>query len=135
MSKGRVRVRALLVVAMAAQLLSACSGGVTANSIQAMDPKRVHSKASVGDLVLCLKQRLGDDATVIAYPEPGKVDIRVGRADADEYKFIHLVSLRRATEGVEGTDVEIRSSGEWHPLLSASRVSGMVEDCTPGRAH
>lgn len=130
MSKGRVRV--LLVVAMAAQLLSACSGGVTANSIQAMDPKRVESKASVGDLVLCLKQRLGDDATVIAYPEPGKVDIRVGRADADEYKFFHLISLRRATEG---TDVEIRSSGEWHPVMSASRIAGMVEDCTPGRAH
>ena len=130
MSKGRVRV--LLVVAMAAQWLSACSGGVTANAIQAMDPKRVHSKASTGDLVLCLKQRLGDDATVTSYPEPGKVDIRVGRADADEYRFFHLISLRRAAEG---TDVEIRSSGEWHPVMSASRISGMVEDCTPGKAR
>jgi hypothetical protein len=65
---------------------------------------------------------------VIAYSEPGKVDIRVGRAGDAEYRYFHLISLRRAREG---TDVQIRSAGEWHPLMSAGRITGMVENCGP----
>lgn len=131
MSKGLV----LLAAAMTAQLLllSGCmGGGVSTNVIEASEPKRVHSNASVSDLVLCLKGRLGDDASVIAYAEPGRVDIRVGRAQDSDYRYFHLISLRRAQEG---SDVEIRSSGEWHPWLSTSRISGMVEDCVPGKAR
>lgn len=130
MSKGLV----LLAAALTAQalLLSGCAGGVNASSIQASEPRRVHSNASVSDLVLCLKGRLGDDASVVAYPEPGRVDIRVGRAQDSDYRFFHLISLRRAQEG---SDVEIRSADEWHPWLSASRIAGMVDDCVPGKAR
>ncbi len=128
MSIGRV----LLIAAMTAQLLSGCAGGGSANTIQATEPKRLHAKASVSDLVLCLKNRLGEDANVIAFPEPGRVDIRVGRARDPDNRYFHLISLRRSQDG---TDIEIRSSGEWHPLMSAGRISGMVEDCAPGTAR
>jgi hypothetical protein len=30
--------------------------------------------------------------------------------------------------------VEIRSAGEWHPILRQGRIEGIVEDCKPGTA-
>ncbi|MGO4331736.1 hypothetical protein AB4Z48_36140 [Cupriavidus sp. 2TAF22] len=122
----------MLVAAIAAQWLAGCASGVSPESIQAREPKRIHSAASTASLVMCLKGRLGDDANVVSYSEPGRVDIRVGRADNSEYRYFHLISLRRAQDG---TDVEIRSADEWHPLISAGRISGMVEDCVPAKAR
>ncbi|WP_420992232.1 hypothetical protein ACKI2N_030845 [Cupriavidus sp. 30B13] len=126
MSNGRV----LLVAAAAVSWLAGCASGVSPESIQAKEPVRIHSAASSASLVACLKGRMGDDANVVSYPEPGRVDIRVGRIDNSEYRYFRLISLRRAGDG---TDVEIRSSDEWHPLLSVGRISGMVEDCAPNK--
>jgi len=128
MFRGRV----LLIAAMSAPLLAACANGVSADYIQAQEPKRIHSDASVSDLVLCLKAKLEEDANIVAYPEPGKVDVRVGYAESADYRYFYLINLRRAPQG---TNVEIRSSGEWRPLLSPGRVAGMVENCKPGTAH
>jgi hypothetical protein len=122
----------LLIAAMAAPLLAACAGGASSDYIQAQEPRRIHSDASVSDLVLCLKGRLKEDASIVAYPEPGKVDVRVGRAESADTRYFYLISLRQAQRG---TDVEIRSAGEWHPLMSPGRVAGMVEDCKPGTAR
>lgn len=126
------RTGVLLIALMAALLLAACAGGASADYIQAQEPKHIRSDASVSDLVLCLKGRLKEDASIVAYPEPGKVDVRVGRAESVEVRHFYLISLRQAQQG---TDVEIRSSGEWHPLMSPGRVAGMVEDCKPGTAR
>ncbi|MGN5477392.1 hypothetical protein ACTMU2_12275 [Cupriavidus basilensis] len=88
--------------------------------------------ASVGDLTLCLKSRLREEANVVAYPEPGKVDVRIGLRHAHRHGLLCVVSLRQARQG---TDVEIRSSGEWRPTMSPSRVAGWVQDCKAGMAH
>ncbi|WP_043365824.1 MULTISPECIES: hypothetical protein [Cupriavidus] len=130
MSHRRVLLSAAL--ALAVSWLAGCASGVSPESIQAREPVRVHSAASPAALVACLKGRLGDDANVVSYPEPGRVDIRIGSTDNSEYRYYHLVSLRR---GGEGTEVEIRSADEWHPLLSGGRVRGMVEDCAPAKTR
>lgn len=122
--------RAWLLAAVAAPLVVACasSGGM----IESRDPKVLQSKASVSDLVLCLKGRLKDDATVIAYPEPGRVDIRIADGGQADAHYFHVVGLSQARNG---TRVEIRSADEWHPLMSASKVAGIVEDCKSGTAR
>jgi len=126
------RTRVLLVAAITSQLLAACASGASADYIQAQEAKYIHSDASVGDLVLCLKSRLKEDANIQAYPEPGKVDVRVGNASNADSRYFYLISLRQAERG---TDVEIRSAGEWRPLMSQGRIAGMVEDCKPSAAH
>lgn len=131
MPKDRVLLVAM-IAAFAAPWLAACSSGISASSIEAREPKQLHSAATASDLVACLKNRLGDDANVVAYPEPGKVDIRVGRASDTDQRYFHLVSLRRTQQG---TDVEIRSADEWHPMMSTGRITGMVEDCGKAKAR
>lgn len=131
-----MHIRGWLVAAIAAPLVVACASGGT-GAVESRDAKVLRSNASVGDLVLCLKSRLKDDATVIAYPEPGRVDIRIGDGSRADTHYFHLVSLSQIGGGANGggTRVEIRSADEWHPLLSGKRVAGMVEDCKPGTAR
>jgi hypothetical protein len=124
--------RILLLAAVAVPVLAACASGANVEYIQAQEPKQIHSDASVGDLTLCLKSRLREEANVLAYPEPGKVDVRIGSATRSDTGYFYIVSLRQARQG---TDVEIRSSGEWRPTMSPSRVAGWVQDCKPGMAH
>jgi hypothetical protein len=113
-------------------LPAACAGGGnTPDYIQSQEPKRIHSNASVGDLVQCLKSKLQEEATIVPYAEPGKVDIRIGHASASEMRYFYLIYLRAAAQG---SDVEIRSAGEWHPILRQGRIEGIVEDCKPGAA-
>lgn len=126
------RTRVLLIAALAAPLLTACAGGGNSTEyIQAQEPKRIHSNASVGDLVQCLKSKLQEEASIVPYSEPGKVDVRVGYASSSDTRYFYLINLRRAAQG---TDVEIRSAGEWHPILRQGRIEGIVEDCKPGMA-
>jgi hypothetical protein len=121
----------VLTAVAALPLLAACAGS-GAGVLEARDPKVIHSDASSSDLVVCLKGRLNDEAKVIAYPEPGKVDIRIGDAGGTDSHYYHLIGLRPARTG---TTVEIRSADEWHPMLSPNRVAGMVRDCKPGAAR
>ncbi|MGO4304460.1 hypothetical protein [Cupriavidus sp. RAF12] len=123
--------RLLLIAAVATPLLAGCASGTSTEYLESQDGKQLHSDASVGDLVLCLKQKLGDDATVLAYPEPGKVDVRVGYGHRADAGYSYLISLRAAAQG---TDVAIRSAGEWRPMLSQGRVTGYVQDCKSGTA-
>lgn len=125
------RIRPLMIAAILAPLLAACASGTSMEYLESQDGSTLHSDASVGDLVLCLKQKLGDDATVQAYPEPGKVDVRVGYGHRADAGTSYLISLRAARQG---TDVEIRSAGDWRPMLSKSRVTGYVKNCKPGTA-
>ncbi|CAG9167084.1 hypothetical protein [Cupriavidus pampae] len=124
-------IRTFCIATLATPLLVACAASGPA-VIEARDPKVIHSDASVSDLVVCLKTWLREDATVIAYPEPGKVDIRIADGGQAESKYFHLVSLRQARAG---TTVELRSADEWHPLMSAGRVTGKIESCKPGTAR
>ncbi len=123
--------RPVLIAAIVAPLLAACASGTNMEYIEAQDGQQIHSDASVGDLVLCLKRKLGDDASVLAYPEPGKVDVRVGFGNRADAGYSYLINLRAAAPG---TNVEIRSAGDWRPMLSKSRVAGYVKDCKPGSA-
>ena len=126
------KTRVLLIASLASPLLAACAGGGnTPDYIQSQEPKRIHSNASVGDLVQCLKSKLQEEATIVPYAEPGKVDIRIGHASASEMRYFYLIYLRAAAQG---SDVEIRSAGEWHPILRQGRIEGIVEDCKPGTA-
>lgn len=124
-------IRAFFIATLATPLLVACASSGP-SVIEARDPKVIQSKASVSDLLLCLKGWLKEDATVIAYPEPGKVDIRIADGGQAESKYFHVVSLRQARDG---TTVEVRSADEWHPMMSTGRVVGRVEDCKPGTAR
>ncbi|CAG2136309.1 hypothetical protein LMG31506_01645 [Cupriavidus yeoncheonensis] len=124
--------RILLLAAVAVPWLAACATGANVEYLEAQDARRIHSDASVGDLTLCLKSRLGEAANIVAYPEPGKVDVRIGSATRADTAYFYLVNLRQAQQG---TDVEIRGSGEWRPTMSPSRVAGWVQDCKPGMAH
>ncbi|WER49211.1 hypothetical protein CupriaWKF_18790 [Cupriavidus sp. WKF15] len=124
--------RILLLAAVAVPWLAACATGANVEYLEAQEARLIHSDASVGDLTLCLKSRLGEAANIVAYPEPGKVDVRIGSATRADTAYFYLVSLRQAQQG---TDVEIRSSGEWRPTMSPSRVAGWVQDCKPGTAH
>ncbi|GJG94753.1 hypothetical protein [Cupriavidus pauculus] len=124
--------RPLLIAALAAPLLAACASGTSMEYLESQDGSEIHSDASVGDLVLCLKRKLGDDATVMAFPEPGKVDVRVGYGSRADAGYSYLINLRAARQG---TDVQIRSAGDWRPMLSKGRVTGYVKDCKPGTAN
>lgn len=123
--------RPLWIAAIVTPLLGACASGTNVEYLESQDGRTFHSDASVGDLVLCLKQKLGDDANIVAYPEPGKVDVRVGYGHRADAGYSYLINLRAARQG---TDVEIRSAGDWRPLLSQGRVAGYVKDCKPGTA-
>lgn len=123
--------RPLLIAAIITPLLAACASGTSMEYLESQDGDQFHSNASVGDLVLCLKQKLDDNATVVAYPEPGKVDVRVGYGHRADAGYSYLVNLRAARQG---TDVQIRSAGDWRPMLSKGRVTGYVKDCKPGTA-
>jgi hypothetical protein len=125
-------IRALLAAAVAAPLLAACANGTSSEYIEAQEPKRIHSNASVGDLVLCYKAKLGEDANIFAYPEGGKVDIRVGYAQAADTRYFYVVALRQAAQG---SNVEVRSAGEWRLMMSQSKLVGIAEDCKPGTAR
>ncbi|PLP98282.1 hypothetical protein [Cupriavidus pauculus] len=126
-----IGIRPLLIAAIVTPLLAACASGSSMEYLESQDGNTLHSDASVGDLVLCLKQKLGDDATVEAYPEPGKVDVRVGYGHRADAGYSYLINLRAARQG---TDVQIRSAGDWRPLLSKGRVTGYVKDCKPSAA-
>lgn len=126
-----IGIRPVLIAAIAMPLLAACASGSNMEYLESQDGKQFHSDASVGDLVLCLKQKLGDDANVQAYPEPGKVDVRVGFGHRADAGYSYLINLRAARQG---TDVDIRSAGEWRPMLSQGRVTGYIKDCKPGTA-
>lgn len=126
------RAGVVMLAVAAASWLGGCANGASTEYIGAQEPKRLHSEASVADLVLCLKQKLGEDASIVAYPEPGKVDVRVGYAGHADASYFYVVSLRQAGRG---SDVEIRSAGEWRPLMREGRIQGMVEDCKPGTAR
>lgn len=123
-----IGIRTLLIAAIVTPLLAACASGSSMEYLESQDGSTLHSDASVGDLVLCLKQKLGDDATVEAYPEPGKVDVRVGYGHRADAGYSYLINLRAARQG---TDVQIRSAGDWRPMLSKGRVTGYVKDCKP----
>jgi len=125
------RIRAMLLAAIIPPLLGACASGTNVEYLEAQDGKDLHSDASVGDLVLCLKRKLGDDANVMAYPEPGKVDVRVGYGNRADAGYSYLIRLRAAQQG---TNVEISTAGDFRPLLSQGRVTGYVRDCKPGTA-
>ncbi|WP_066740680.1 hypothetical protein [Cupriavidus sp. D384] len=124
-------IRPLLIAAIVTPLLAACASGSSMEYLESQDGNTLHSDASVGELVLCLKQKLGDDATVEAYPEPGKVDVRVGYGHRADAGYSYLINLRAARQG---TDVQIRSAGDWRPMLSKGRVTGYVKDCKPATA-
>lgn len=124
-------IRIFLAAVVAVPLLAACAG-TSPRALEEREPKVIRSNASVSDLVICLKSRLTDEAKIIAYPEPGKVDVRIGERSQSDSAYFHVVSLRQARSG---TTVEIRSADEFHPFMSAGRVAGMVEDCKPGTAR
>lgn len=126
-----IGIRPLLIAAIAAPLLAACASGSSMEYLESQDGNTIHSDASVGELVGCLKRKLGDDATVDAYPEPGKVDVRVGYGSRADAGYSYLINLRAARQG---TDVQIRSAGDFRPLLSKGRVTGYVKDCKPAPA-
>ncbi|RZT29029.1 hypothetical protein [Cupriavidus agavae] len=123
--------RAVLLAAIATPLLGACASGTSMQYLESQDGKELRSDASVGDLVLCLKRKLGDDADVLAYPEPGKVDVRVGYGHRADAGYSYLIRLRAARQG---TNVEINSAGDFRPMLSQGRVTGYIRDCKPGTA-
>ncbi|SDP09727.1 hypothetical protein SAMN04488595_104294 [Ralstonia sp. 25mfcol4.1] len=124
-----IGIRPLLIAVIVAPLLAACASGSSVEYLESQDGKPFHSDASVGDIVVCLKQKLGDDANVLAYPEPGKVDVRVGYGHRADAGYSYLINLRAARQG---TDVEIRSAGDFRPMLSQGRVTGYIKDCKPG---
>jgi hypothetical protein len=124
-----IGIRPLLIAAIVGPLLAACASGSSVEYLESQDGKPFHSDASVGDIVVCLKQKLGDDANVLAYPEPGKVDVRVGYGHRADAGYSYLINLRAARQG---TDVEIRSAGDFRPMLSQGRVTGYIKNCQPG---
>ncbi|WP_225934716.1 hypothetical protein [Cupriavidus sp. EM10] len=63
-----IGIRPLLIAAIVAPLLAACASGSSMEYLESQDGSTIHSDASVGELVGCLKRKLGDDATVDAYP-------------------------------------------------------------------
>ncbi|KAI3593516.1 hypothetical protein D9X30_1243 [Cupriavidus sp. U2] len=124
-----IGIRPLLIAVIVSPLLAACASGSSVEYLESQDGKPFHSDASVGDIVVCLKQKLGDDANVLAYPEPGKVDVRVGYGHRADAGYSYLINLRAARQG---TDVEIRSAGDFRPMLSQGRVTGYIKNCQPG---
>lgn len=122
----------MLGAVVAAAWLAGCANGASSDYIENKEAKRLHSEASVADLVICLKEKLREDANILAYPEPGRVDVRVGYASHADSRYFYVISLRQAARG---TDVEVRSSGEWRPLMRPGRIQSMVEDCKPGTAR
>lgn len=104
--RGRMFLRAAVIgagVAVAA-MMAGCATGTSEKDVRARPPMRLFTPAKMADVAKCLRNNLGDDATVVSLPAQNQTEIRIGQLNgAGEFAYAYLISL---TAKPDGTAVE-----------------------------
>lgn len=113
-------------VAMAA-MVAGCATGTSEKEIRARAPMRLFTPAKMGDVAKCLRNNLGDDATVVNLPAKNQTEIRIGQSTSSgTYEYAYLISL---TAQPDGTALELRKSDTWFPQLTPQELEAETKAC------
>lgn len=113
-------------VAIAA-MMAGCASGTSEKDIRARPPMRLFTPAQMGDVAKCLRNNLGDEATVVSYPAKSQTEIRIGQVNATgQFEYAYLISL---TAKPDGTALELRKSDTWFPQLTPQELETETKAC------
>jgi hypothetical protein len=107
-------------------LLAGCATSMSAKDIRALPAKRMVTQVKLNEVAQCLRNNLGDDTSVVTYPD-GRVEIGIGnRTSAGQFDYVYLVSL---TGKADGTSIELRKTDAWFPQLSPHELDAETKAC------
>ncbi|WP_232347990.1 hypothetical protein [Cupriavidus taiwanensis] len=110
-----------------ATMVAGCATGTSEKDIRARPPMRLFTPVKMADVVKCLRNNLGDDATLVQLPAKNQTEIRIGQAAAGgEYQYAYLISL---TAQPDGTALELRKTNTWFPQLTPSELEAEAKAC------
>lgn len=88
---------------------------------------RLFTPAKMPDVAKCLRNNLGDDATLVQLPAKNQAEIRIGQAAASgQYQYAYLISLAAQADG---TALELRKTDTWFPQLTPAELEAEVKAC------
>ncbi len=119
---------AVLGVAMAA-MVAGCASGTSDKDVRARAPMRLFTPTKMGDVAKCLRNNLGNEATLVQMPAKNQAEIRIGQTTAaGEYQYAYLISL---TAQPDGTALELRKTDTWFPQLTPTELEAEAKACAP----
>ncbi|NOV26377.1 hypothetical protein E5S69_22980 [Cupriavidus necator] len=120
-------VRAALIGVAMATLVAGCATGTSEKDVRARPPMRLFTPAKMADVAKCLRNNLGDDATLVQLPAKHQTEIRIGQTVANgEYRYAYLISL---TAQADGTALELRKTDTWFPQLTPVELEAEAKAC------
>ncbi|MDK2655213.1 hypothetical protein [Cupriavidus consociatus] len=116
-------------VAVAA-MMAGCATGTSEKEIRARPPMRMFTPAKMADVAKCLRNNLGDEATVVNLPAQNQTEIRIGQPKGSgEFAYAYLISL---TARPDGTAVELRKTDTWFPQMTPQELETETKACARG---
>ncbi|WP_439682815.1 Lipoprotein [Cupriavidus oxalaticus] len=113
-------------VAVAA-MMAGCATGTSEKDIRARPPMRLFTPAKMADVAKCLRNNLGDEATVVNLPARNQTEIRIGQPNGSgEFAYAYLISL---TARPDGTAVELRKTNTWFPQMTPEELETETKAC------
>ncbi|WP_373377933.1 hypothetical protein [Cupriavidus nantongensis] len=95
--------------------------------MRARPPMRLNTQAKMADVAKCLRNNLGDEATLVQLPAKNQIEIRIGQSAASgEYLYAYLISM---TAQADGTALELRKTDTWFPQLTPAELEAEVKAC------
>ena len=116
-------------VAVAA-MMAGCATGTSEKDVRARPPMRLFTPAKMADVAKCLRNNLGDEATLVNLPAQNKAEIRIGQPKGSgEFAYAYLISL---TATPDGTAVELRKTDTWFPQMTPQELETETKACARG---
>ncbi|WP_354684468.1 hypothetical protein [Cupriavidus necator] len=125
-----VRAKVIGFSVAVAAMVAGCATGTSEKDIRARPPMRLSTTAKMADIAKCLRNNLGDDATVVNLPAKNQMEIRIGQSTSSgTYEYAYLISL---TAQPDGTALELRKSNTWFPQLTPQELETETKACARG---
>ncbi|MFJ4289623.1 hypothetical protein ACIP1U_07475 [Cupriavidus sp. NPDC089707] len=110
-----------------AAMMAGCATGTSEKDIRARPPMRLFTPAKMADVAKCLRNNLGDEATVVNLPAQNQTEIRIGQPKGGgEFAYAYLISL---TAKPDGTAVELRKTDTWFPQMTPQELETETKAC------
>ncbi|MDQ0139422.1 hypothetical protein [Cupriavidus necator] len=109
-----------------ATMVAGCATGTSEKDVRARPPMRLFTPAKMAEVAKCLRNNLGDDATLVQLPAKNQTEIRIGQIAGGQYQYAYLISL---TAQADGTALELRKTDTWFPQLTPVELEAEVKAC------
>ncbi|ULX54346.1 hypothetical protein A9P79_20830 [Cupriavidus taiwanensis] len=120
-------VRTVLIGAAMATMVAGCATGTSEKDVRARPPMRLFTPVKMAEVAKCLRNNLGDEATLVQLPAKNQTEIRIGQSAASgEYQYAYLISL---TAQADGTALELRKTDTWFPQLTPTELEAEAKAC------